>query len=147
MLDRFHKWLDSISVGLPRMPRISRTVCKDGRRGGGGTFIHWNYPPLPINVIILNLHFPRNWDRTMDTIYIYITRRHIFIISIKHVQSVVILNLAMYNCTTKKLFLLVKHCIVDEPKNFEDYYYENIILKEKNEEIHADSQIIIRSRD
>lgn len=61
MLDRFHKWLDSISVGLPRMPRISRTVCKDGRRGGGGgTFIHWNYPPLPINVIILNLHFPRN---------------------------------------------------------------------------------------
>lgn len=83
----------------------------------------------------------------MDTIYIYITRRHIFIISIKHVQSVVILNLAMYNCTTKKLFLLVKHCIVDEPKNFEDYYYENIILKKKNEEIHADSQIIIRSRD
>lgn len=82
----------------------------------------------------------------MDTIYIYITRRHIFIISIKHVQSVVILNLAMYNCTTKKLFLLVKHCIVDEPKNFEDYYYENIILKKKNEEIHADSQIIIRSK-
>lgn len=83
----------------------------------------------------------------MDTIYIYITRRHIFIISIKHVQSVVILNLAMHDCTTKKLLLLVKHCIVDEPKNFEDYYYENIILKKKNEEIHADSQIIIRSRD
>lgn len=47
MLDRFHKWLDSISVGLPRMPRISRTVCKDGRRGGGRNVYSLELPTAP----------------------------------------------------------------------------------------------------